>query len=126
MFLLRSQLHLAKKLSSENFTRWFECTSGSRGGPRGQWPPPDPVKDYFFAPLALNKYNFPHFFDSLCMAYYFFNILPIFIVQVHKISKLKVKALLVGLGFTYFNGVRCTCKPQVLLLRAFISCNVTE
>ena len=43
----------------------------------------DPVKDYLFGTFG-PKYNFSHFFASLCSAYYFCNILPIFIVHVQK------------------------------------------
>ena len=113
----------------------WENSSGSRGR-GGYGPPPHPVKDYLFASLALNKY-FPHFFASFHSAYYFCNILPIFIVQVQKFSslallgisflnssKLKVKVLVLGLAFTYFRGVKCTPKPQLLLVTSFDSCNM--
>ena len=87
--------------------------------------------------LALDKHNFPNFFAPLCSTYYFCNILPIFIVQIKKFSglaslgisflissKLKVKILPVGLGFTYFRCVRYTPKLQLRLVGAFISCNM--
>ena len=95
---------------------------------------PDPLKDYFFTPLVLNKYNFLHFFASLHSAYYFCNILLIFVVHVQKFYslallgmsflnsyKFKVKVLLIDLGFRYFRSVKYTPKPQLLLVTASIS-----
>ena len=38
---------------------------GEGGGRGGHGPPSDPVNDYLFAPLALNKYIFPFFFCNI-------------------------------------------------------------
>ena len=86
--------------------------------------------------LALDKYNFPNFFcQTLPSIYltYFANFhsssskisgLASLGISFLISSKLKVKVLPIGLGFTYFRGVRCTPKPQLLSVGAFTSCNM--
>ena len=83
------------------------------------------------------KIHFSHFFTLLCSAYYFCNILLIFIVAFQTFSRLtllgilflnsyrlKLEVLPIGLDFTYFRGTMYTPKPQLLLVKAFISYNM--
>ena len=100
-------------------------------GARESWSPSDSVKDYLFAALALNKYNFPHYFP-----YFFCNILPIFIVPSSKNFPVSPwtayhfkthpnwKVLPVSLCFTYFRVLGVYLSPNYSLIRAYISCNM--
>ena len=90
----------------------------------------------FFWTFYLNHLSplWGYFFASLHSAYYFCNILLIFVVHVQKFYslallgmsflnsyKFKVKVLLIDLGFRYFRSVKYTPKPQLLLVTASIS-----
>ena len=108
-------------VSRRGFRKWGQLHSH---------PWPYPKFEHFGA-----IFIFTLFFASLHSAYYFFNILIFFIIQIQifsNLASLGISFLMqfysrrfsFCLWFNIFYGMRCTHKPQLLIVTNSITCNM--